>query len=241
MELSVISPCLNEQDNLPELCTRLSEVFRAAELQQAGGAELILVDDGSTDGTWQTINEQQGRYPFVVGKRHPQNLGMPAAWRTGVEAAQGRLVCLLDADMQYQPEDIPRLWRELLSSKKQIIQGWRSPRGRDKGPRYYYSRGLNVLLNLLFGMKLQDNKSDFVLCAREILADLLDYRGKYYYWQLFIMVAAHYKGYSYAEVEVLFANRRFGTSFLADHPIRPTLLSFVDIGRALGEYKIFGR
>src|SRR5262249_44258599 len=151
--------------------------------------------------------QQQLRHPFVVGKRHPGNLGMPAAWRTGVHAARGRLVCLLDADMQYQPEDILRLRQEILSSKKDIVQGWRSPQGRDKGPRYYYSRGLNFILNIVFGMRLHDNKSDFVLCTREVLADLLAYRGNYAYWQSFIMVAAHSKGYSYAEVETRFANR----------------------------------
>ena len=79
-------------------------------------------------------------------------------------------------------------------SNVDIVQGWRSPVGRDKGPRYYYSRGLNAMLNAAFGMSLKDNKSGFILCAREVMEDLLSYRGSYYYWQSFIMVAAHAQG-----------------------------------------------
>ena len=89
-------------------------------------------------------------------------------------------------------------------SNVDIVQGWRSPVGRDKGPRYYYSRGLNSMLNAAFGMDLKDNKSGFILCAREVIEDLLSYRGRYYYWQSFIMVAAHAKGYTYKQIETLF-------------------------------------
>src|SRR5438045_341714 len=74
--------------------------------------------------------------------------------------------------------------------------------------------GLNTMLNTAFGMSLKDNKSGFILCAREVMEDLLSYRGTYFYWQSFIMVAAHAKGYTYKEVETLFENRRAGKSFL---------------------------
>lgn len=234
MELSVIVPCFNEEANIPELVARMADVFRTGGFE----AELILVDDGSSDRTWQVIEEHKERFPFVVGKRHPENRGIAAGWRTGVAAARGRLVCVIDADLQYQPEDILRLRRELLFSNVDIVQGWRSPVGRDKDPRYWYSRGLNKILNTAFGMDLQDNKSGFVLCAREVFADLLGYRGNYSYWQSFIMVAAHAKGYTYKQVETLFEQRRAGKSFLADAPVGPIMKSFVDIGRAVVEYKI---
>jgi phenylacetate-CoA ligase len=233
MELSVIVPCLNEEANLPELCARMAEVFKIGGFP----AELIIVDDGSTDRTPEVLAAEMEKHPFIVARRHPENRGIAAGWRTGVTAARGRLVCVLDADLQYQPEDILRLRRELEISNVDIVQGWRSPFGRDKGPRYWVSRGFNVLLNRAFDMDLQDNKSGFVLCDREVFADLLDYRGRYYYWQSFVMVAAKHKGYTYKQVETLFENRRAGKSFLDNAPIRPILRSFADIGRALGEYR----
>jgi phenylacetate-coenzyme A ligase PaaK-like adenylate-forming protein/glycosyltransferase involved in cell wall biosynthesis len=234
MELSVIVPCLNEEANVPELVSRVGDVFDHGKV----AGELVLVDDGSTDGTWAAIEAAQAQHPFVVGRRHTQNQGIAAAWKTGVTAARGRLVGILDADLQYQPEDLLRLKRELELSNVDVVQGWRSPVGRDKGPRYYYSRGFNYLLNAAFGMNLQDNKSGFVLCARDTFEDLLSYRGHYHYWQSFIMVAAHAKGYTYKQIETLFEPRRAGKSFLDNAPIKPVLRSFVDVGRAFLEYRL---
>jgi phenylacetate-CoA ligase len=71
-------------------------------------------------------------------------------------------------------------------SNVDIVQGWRSPVGRDKGPRYYYSRGLNAMLNAAFGMDLKDNKSGFILCAREVMEDLLVSR------QLLLLAVVHH-------------------------------------------------
>jgi len=234
VELSVIVPCLNEEANVPELVARVGEVFQVGKLQ----GELILVDDGSSDRTSEVIADEASRHDFVVARRHEHNQGIAAAWKTGVVAATGRLVAVLDADLQYQPEDLLRLRRELEAASVDIVQGWRSPVGRDKGPRYYYSRGLNSMLNLAFGMDLQDNKSGFILTAKEIFEDLLSYRGNYAYWQSFIMVAAHHKGYTYKQIETLFEPRRAGTSFLDNAPIKAVAKSFVDIARAVGEYRL---
>jgi phenylacetate-CoA ligase len=234
MDLSVLVPCLNEEANVPELVTRVGEVFRVGGID----GELVLVDDGSTDGTWAAIEQAMAQHPHVVGRRHAQNRGIAAGWKTAVTTARGKLVAILDADLQYQPEDLLRLYREKQASSVDVVQGWRSPVGRDKGPRYYYSRGLNVMLNGAFGMKLTDNKSGFILTDREIFEDLLSYRGRYYYWQSFIMVAAHRKGYTYKQIETLFEPRRAGKSFLDDAPLRPILRSFVDLGRAFFEYRL---
>ncbi len=234
MDLSVIVPCLNEEANVPELCARIGEVFKVGGLT----AELILIDDGSTDRTSEVIAEIQQTMPFVVTRKHAQNRGIAAAWKTGAAAARGRLVSVMDADLQYQPEDLLRLKRELEQSNVDVVQGWRSPVGRDKGPRYYYSRGLNAILNAAFGMSLDDNKSGFIMTTREIFEDLLSYRGEYNYWQSFIMVAAHAKGYTYKQIETLFEPRRAGKSFLDNAPIKVVAKSFVDIARAVGEYRL---
>lgn len=235
IELSVIAPCYNEEANIPELVTRVLRVFELGGLR----GELVLVDDASSDSTARVIREQMQAHPDeVVGQFHRTNQGIAAGWRTGSNAARGATVVIIDSDLQYQPEDILRLYRTLMESSIDVVQGWRSPVGRERGTRYNLSRGFNTLLNRAFGMDLQDNKSGFVCCSREVMQDLLTYRGDYYYWQSFIMVAAHAKGYSYREVETLFENRKQGKSFLDGQAYRAAARSLVDLGKAIGEYRI---
>lgn len=235
LQLSVIAPCYNEELNVRELARRVVAVFQHGNLR----GELILIDDGSTDGTRAAIEEMERAYPdVVVGRHHRVNQGITAAWRTGARAARAPTVAIIDADLQYQPEDLLRLYRELNEHNVDIVQGWRSPVGRERGGRYHLSRGLNSILNHTFGMRLQDNKSGFLVTAKEILEDLLTYKGNYYYWQSFIMVAAHGKGYSYKQIETLFENRRAGTSFLDGNSYRAAAKSLIDVGKAAWEYRV---
>lgn len=233
-ELSVIAPCFNEELNVAELARRVLNVFERSKLS----GELILVDDGSRDGTRAAIEELEKEYPEqVVGRFHATNLGIATAWKTGVAAARAPTVAIIDADLQYQPEDLLRLYRELLEHSIDVVQGWRSPVGRRRDARYHLSRGFNSLLNATFGMRLKDNKSGFVMCARDVMEDLLTYKGRYAYWQSFIMVAAHAKGYAYKEVETLFETRRAGKSFLDGSAYRAAARSLIDLGKAAREYR----
>jgi phenylacetate-CoA ligase len=233
VELSVLVPCLDEEANLPELVDRLGKTFDHGRLN----AEVVLVDDGSTDQTWSTMLELAAQSKVVVPVRHEQNRGIAEAWRTALEKSRGRIVCLFDADLQYQPEDILRLLRTLRETQCDVVQGWRSPVARLRQNRYYWSRGLSWILNRLFGLRLRDCKSGFVLCPREVLEDVMSVRRRYHYWQSFILVAAHAKGYSYREIETLFEARRAGQSFLANVPLRVILRVFWDLVPALLEYR----
>jgi phenylacetate-CoA ligase len=235
IELSVIVPCLNEELNIPELCERILGVFAKGAFR----GELVIVDDGSTDGTAAVIRGLAAAHPdVVVGGSHPQNRGIAAAWRTGAAVARGKLVAIIDADLQYQPEDLLRLRRELYEHSVDIVQGYRSAVGRRRDRRYTLSRGFNSFLNSAFGMSLRDNKSGFIMCAREVFLDLLTYKGSYFYWQSFIMVAAHVKGYSYKEIETLFEQRRQGVSFLEKTAQIAAAKSIVDLGKAAWEYRV---
>jgi phenylacetate-CoA ligase len=155
-----------------------------------------------------------------------------------VNAARGAHVAIIDADLQYQPEDILRLYRTLLDYSVDVVQGWRSSVGRERGLRYSLSRGYNTILNTAFGMSLRDNKSGFLCCAREVVQDLLTYKGSYGYWQSFIMVAAHTKGYSYREIEAVFEDRKQGQSFLEGRALRATARCLYDVTTALWEYRV---
>ncbi len=234
VELSVLAPCYNEAKNLPELVSRLLKVFDKKGIK----GEVVLVDDASTDDTrevMQRLAKDDARITLVF---HAKNKGIARAWRAGLKASSGEFVCLIDADLQNLPEDVWRLYREIKFSNADMVQGYRSTIGRLRDSRFLLSRGLNLLLNSIFGMKLRDNKSGFVIAPREVLLDVLRYRLRYYYPNSFIAVSAHAKGYSIREIETLFQNRMMGVSYLARFPVRAVLRCFIDIVPAFYEFRL---
>ena len=234
VELSVVVPCYNEAGNLPELVTRLRSVFEKRKVR----GEIVLVNDGSGDGTGTVIDALAVAHPEVVPVHHDQNRGLAAGWDTGVAKATGAYVCLIDADLQYQPEDVARLHRELLHTRVDLVQGYRSSIGRQRDSRYRLSKGLNAMLNTLFGMRLRDNKSGFVIARRETLAHILHRRYSYAYFQTFIAVSAHAKGYSIREIETIFETRLVGHSFIPSFPLGLILRVFADLAKGFVEFRL---
>lgn len=234
INLSVVAPCFNEASNLMELAHRICRVFDQRKIV----GELVLVDDGSTDETpkiMEALEEADSRVRIV---RHPRNRGIAAGWTSGIAAAQGQYVCLIDSDLQNLPEDVWRLYREVLFSNSDLVQGYRSSIGRLKDSRFILSKGLNLILNSLFGMRLRDNKSGFVIARRETLQDIVHHRWSYRYFQTFIAVAAHSKGYTIREIETLFEERLTGRSFIPKIPVKVVTLALWDIAKALFEFRI---
>jgi phenylacetate-CoA ligase len=234
IELSVIVPCFNEEANLPELVERTERVFARRRIS----GEIVLINDGSRDGTAAQIEALAERHPSVVGVHHPTNRGIPAGWKSGFERSRGRYVCTIDADLQYQPEAIAHLYREMCFSKADLVQGWRSTLERQHDHRYYWSRGLDYLLKLAFAMPGYDVKSGFVLYRRDVFEDILRESARFHYFQHMITVVAKAKGYSVRQVETLFAERHAGQSFIGGFPVRMMLRTFVDIGRAVVDYRV---
>jgi phenylacetate-CoA ligase len=235
--VSVVVPCYNEEGNVQELVERLGALF---ERKQIDG-EVLLINDCSTDGTGPIIEGLARTYGFVRAFHHETNRGIEAAWRTGIDQARGTYTCLMDADLQNQPEDVYRLLREIQWSGSDMVQGFRSSIGRLKDARYTLSKGLNFLLNRLFGMRLRDNKSGFVIARREVLADVISHRFRYRYFQTFITVAAKSKGYTIREIETLFESRLVGRSFMSRFPVGVILWCLVDLAKGAWEYRLFPR
>lgn len=236
-DISIIAPCFNEEKNIPELAVRLVKVLEKKNLK----GEIILVNDCSTDKTGEIIEKYARLYPnVVIHLDHTKNQGMFQAWKTGLKAARGEYVCLIDSDLQNLPEDVWRLYKEINNHHYDMVQGNRSTIGRLKDSRYILSRGLNWLLNTAFGMNSRDNKSGFVITRKETLEDILgfNYRG-YFYPQSFIAVSAHAKGYSIKEIETLFQSRLLGESFITKNPLKPVILSFYDLYKAFLEFRLF--
>lgn len=234
--LSVIVPCLNEADSLPELVARVSATLQVLFPEQ-DDAEILLIDDGSSDDSWNTIQRLQQDCPRLRGLRHPVRQGIPAAWRSGVTAARGSWVCVLDGDLQYEPEEIRRLWEARDPGTIDIVQGARALAERQRDVRLLFSRGLSVLLNTTFGMSLRDNKSGFFLCRRQVLETLLAFDGRYHHWQCFVMVAAHHHGYRIHQIETPFHPRLRGRSAFGRVGLGPALGVAADLFAALREYR----
>jgi len=236
IDVSVVVPCYNEAANLDELVARLRAVFASSGLTD----QLVLVNDGSRDETGAGIDRLAGSFPDVTACHHVRNQGMEAGWRTGVAAAHGRTVCFIDADLQYAPEDIARLYQALADSGADIAQGSRVTPRSVRDSRYLFSRGLNLLLNVAFGMRLEDNKSGFVLGRRDVIAHALEHKRSYRYFQALLLVSAHAKGYRIHSIPTEFGPRRRGQSFMSNVPVKVVWGCFLDVLTGLLEFR-FGR
>lgn len=235
MDISIIVPCRNEAENVLELHERARAMFAARGLT----GEVIFVNDGSTDHTGRLIDELAAQYEWVRAVHHPRNRGIPAAWRTGCDAARGRYVAVLDGDLQYLPEDVYRLYRHLQHTNADIVQGWRSHIGRPRDFRYAMSRTLDVLLRWIFGVPLRDIKSGFFLCEREVLSHILRRRLHYAYFQTLIIVSAYHKGYRIEQIETLFEERKLGQSFISGVPFALIARTLADLIKGFVEFRVW--
>ena len=236
LDLSVIVPCYNEQENLLELVDRLSAILELFRIRY----EIILIDDKSRDNTRAVIRELMATRPSVVGVFHDQNGGIAAGWRSGLAAARAPLVAIMDADLQYAPEDLPRLYHIMQREGGDVIQGWRIAKTFKGAYRYVLSLAFSLLLNAMFGTRLRDIKSGFLCTRREVFGEMLETRYTYRYLQHFIVVNAVSKGYRVRQEPVLFWDRHAGQSFIRS-PLRFGLSSVSDLPRAFWEFRVLNR
>lgn len=235
-ELSVVGSAYNEGNNIIEFVERLIYVFNKKNIL----GEIILINDASTDTTGKLMEQLTQRFSNVTVLTNTKNLGIAKSWRKGVEASQGRYVCLMDTDLQNLPEDVYKLYQEIIFTNADLVQGWRNHVGKKvRDIRYYLSRGLNGLLNILFQMHLTDNKSGFVIARKEVLVDTMKHKGNYRHFQTFISIAAHAKNYSIREIETLFAERQLGVSYLNGKLFRISWDTFVDVVKGFFEFRAF--
>src|SRR5260370_33963606 len=151
MRVSVIVPVYNEQATIANLLEALSQV----QLDM----EVIVVDDASTDATWSILQELRQKEPFNSYRyiRHERNMGKGAGLRTGFGLVSGELVTIQDADMEYDPQDLPALVRkwESASNPWTAVYGARNFSGQ-KFTTPWGNRGLTALTNLLYGCRIHD-------------------------------------------------------------------------------------
>ena len=152
MNVSVVIPLYNEVESLPELCGWIDRVLVANKLSY----EVILVDDGSQDDSWEKIVELKARYPQVKGIRFRRNYGKSAALHTGFRKAAGEVVITMDADLQDSPEEIPEMRRMILEEGYDVVSGWKKKRYDPLLTKRVPTRLFNWAARKVSGIKLHD-------------------------------------------------------------------------------------
>jgi len=170
MHLSIVIPVYNEEAVLDRLFAELDRV-RAGALQSAGPLEIILVDDGSKDASWNMIDRQCGRDPAYVGVKLSRNFGHQLALAAGLEAARGELIVSMDADMQDPPEVIA----DLIEAHRQgydVVYATRAARGKETWVKRITAHFFYMTMSRLSGVKVPRNTGDFRLMSRRALTEL---------------------------------------------------------------------
>ena len=124
MDISVVVPLYDEVESLPELTSWISRVMDENRFTY----EIVLIDDGSKDGSWEMIRKLQLNNPFIKGIKFRRNYGKSAALNTGFEAANGNVIITMDADLQDSPDEIPELYRRIMEENYDLISGWKAKR-----------------------------------------------------------------------------------------------------------------
>lgn len=150
MDISCIVPRLNEEAHINDITKRLEDVFKKERLSY----EIIYVDDGSRDNTWQVIKEVQARDPDVKAVRLNRNYGQHAAILAGFEIIKGEYAVTIDADLQNPPEEIPKLLAKAREGYD-VVGGWRYPR-KDPLIRKLFSRIMNFIISKSINIKMHD-------------------------------------------------------------------------------------
>jgi glycosyltransferase involved in cell wall biosynthesis len=202
MEISVIIPAYNEAENVVPLYKALKVVLDKFTKKY----EIIYVDDGSSDGTFnevETLNKKDKKVKCIKFRR---NFGKGAALAAGFEQAKGKLVVTVDADLQDDPEEIPAMINKLNFGYDMVI-GWKYHR-KDSFSKKFFSKIFNFLVRKLTGVKVHDSDCNFRVMKNQVAKELEVYGGKFRY----IPSIAHSKGFKVTEMKVVHHPRLHGTA-----------------------------
>lgn len=200
--LSAIIPVFNEKGNIKPLYSELKKNLSTVD----GNAEIIFVNDGSTDGSEKVLEDLHQEDRRVVVLSHRKTLGKASALGSGFDFAKGKLVITMDGDMQDDPAEIP-LFIKKISQGYDLVSGWRVER-QDAFFKIITSRMMNLFISLLSGLKFHDFYCGLKCYRREILKELHLYGGLY----RFTLAVAHREGFRIAELPVRHNHRRFEKS-----------------------------
>ena len=205
MDISVIVPLYNEEESLPELHAWIQRV-----MQQGGWSyELIFVNDGSKDRSWEVIEELGRKDPAVRGISFRRNYGKSPALFCGFEAAQGDVVITMDADLQDSPDEIPELYRMIREEGYDLVSGWKRKRHDPKLTKNLPSKLFNATARAVSGIKLHDFNCGLKAYRLEVVKHIEVYGEMHRY----IPYLAKNAGFTnIGEKEVCHQARKYGSS-----------------------------
>ena len=205
MDISVVIPLYNEAESLPELHSWIARVMQENHFSY----EILMVDDGSTDGSWDTVLALAAGDSHVHGIRFRRNYGKSAALYCGFGKAQGDVVITIDADLQDSPDEIPELVRMIREDGYDLVSGWKQHRKDNVLTKNLPSKLFNATARRVTGIKLHDMNCGLKAYRSEVVKNIEVYGEMHRY----IPYLAKNAGYTHiGELKVHHQKRKFGKS-----------------------------
>ena len=214
--ISLVIPVYNERDSLLQLHAEIAAVAAEAALD----VEVVFVDDGSRDGSWEVIRELAQQHSWTHGIRFRRNFGKAAALSAGFHGAQGEIILTLDADLQDDPHEVPR-FLEALRQDLDVVSGWKRVR-LDPWHKVWPSRVFNRLVGWMTGITLHDHNCGMKCYRAEVLREVRLY-GELH---RFIPVLAAARGFRVGEIVIKHRARQHGKS---KYGVRRFVKGFLDL------------
>ncbi|MES2176450.1 MAG: DPM/DPG synthase family glycosyltransferase [Gemmatimonadota bacterium] len=199
-DVSVLVPAKDEAENLPLFMQLAAETFAAHPETRY---EVVVIDDGSADDSWRVLKGLESEYSFLTAVRHRSRRGIADALRTGYLNSSGRILVFYPADLQFKPEDIPRLVEPILANRADMVTGFKE----GKYEKAFVSKIYNGLSRVLFDIPVKDLNS--VKAYRREIMDGLPVRPD---WHRFMIVIAAEQGFTVSEIPVPLYPRNAGRS-----------------------------
>ena len=217
MDISVVVPLFNEEESLPELAAWIEKVMNENQFSY----EIIMIDDGSKDNSWQVVEDLQTNNPFIKGIKFRRNYGKSAALFCGFEVAQGDVVVTMDADLQDSPDEIPGLFKMVKEEGFDLVSGWKKKRFDPVLSKNIPSKIYNFTVRRITGIKLHDMNCGLKAYRKNVIKSIEVYGEMHRY----IPVLAKWAGYkNIGEKVVKHSERKYGvTKFGMERFIRGPL------------------
>lgn len=219
MDISLVIPLLDESESLPELTAWIEKVMT----EQRYSYEVIFVDDGSTDNSWEVIQDLRKKNPDIKGIKFQRNYGKSAALYEAFRATQGDVVITMDADLQDSPDEIPELRKMILEDGYDLVSGWKKKRYDNTFTKNIPSKFFNAVTRQVSGIKLHDFNCGLKAYRSKVVKSIEVYGEMHRY----IPVLAKWAGFKkITEKPVEHRARKYGVSKFG---LRRFVNGFLDI------------
>ena len=203
MDISVVVPLFNEEESLPELSAWIKRVMDENNFSY----EIIMIDDGSKDNSWQVVEELQAQNSNIKGIKFRRNYGKSAALFSGFDAVKGDVAITMDADLQDSPDEIPELFRMIKEDGFDLVSGWKKKRFDPVFSKNIPSKLYNWTVRRMTGIKLHDMNCGLKAYRKNVIKSIEVYGEMHRY----IPVLAKWAGYNnIGEKIVVHSERKYG-------------------------------